>query len=115
MPNHETPKECICDEMGWVEDCPRHSGAQPARGTPTAAPLSDEELVADDRWCPNCGDPREACLCKKGAPTPVREGAAEQFYSQRKDLPLHFCRSCTRDAFVFAEAYAAYVLAKRGK
>ena len=26
-------------------------------------PLTDEELTADDNWCPDCGDPREACLC----------------------------------------------------
>lgn len=25
--------------------------------------MTDQELTADDKWCPDCGDPREACKC----------------------------------------------------
>lgn len=32
--------------------------------------MSDEELTADDNWCPYCGDPREACLCSKADASP---------------------------------------------
>lgn len=27
--------------------------------------MSDEELTADDNWCPDCGEPREACRCPR--------------------------------------------------
>jgi hypothetical protein len=25
--------------------------------------MTDEELTADDNWCPDCGHPRGACCC----------------------------------------------------
>ncbi len=30
----------------------------------TSLAMSDEELTADDNWCPECGEPREACRCQ---------------------------------------------------
>lgn len=27
--------------------------------------MNDEELTADDQWCPDCGEPRETCKCNQ--------------------------------------------------
>lgn len=33
--------------------------------------MTDEELTADAKWCPECGSPREACVCQHSNETTV--------------------------------------------
>lgn len=59
-----TAKEAL---MNAAQKCPRCHVMVESLGCHTCVPptMTDEELTADDNWCPSCGDPREACRCRE--------------------------------------------------
>ncbi len=46
--------------------------------------MTDEELTTDDKWCPSCGEPREACKC-----TPPVDRSKRCMLSGEKETPEH--------------------------
>ncbi len=52
-------------DQTFDKEC-RGSDSREPRGIVASIPLMDEELTADDNWCPDCGEPREACHGQHG-------------------------------------------------